>query len=167
MSGDSVPCKMERLVTLMLTTQPDHALSRPTRGTWCGLVFGEGDVGQVVVGVRCCGLGEEKGRCTELLVLEATHGRDASTSRGGHSEAPTSYVVIGLVPKWDESLFGTRTPRLTLTICLPMSLPAPDPPSRNPPPAPPPRVAPPHFLLHLCLISFAAPPPSYLRGLLS
>ena len=72
-SGDSVACKMARLLTLMSTTQPDHALSRPTRGNWCGLVFGEGDVGQVLVGVRCCGLGEEKGRCTELLVLEATH----------------------------------------------------------------------------------------------
>ena len=123
-SGDSVACKGARLLTLMLMTQPGHALSRPTRGNWCGLVFGEGDVVQVLVGVRCCGLGEEKGRCTELLVLEATHGRDASTSRGGHSEAPTSYVVVGLVPKWDESLFGTRTPRLTLTICLPMSQPS-------------------------------------------
>ncbi len=107
-SGDSVACKGARLLTLMLMMQPGHALSRPTRGiNWCGLVFGEGDVGQVLVGVRCCGLGEEKGRCTELLVLEATHGTDASTSRGGHSEAPTSHVVVGLVPKWVESLFGT------------------------------------------------------------
>ncbi len=47
-------------------------------------------MGQVLVGVRCCGLGEEKGRCTELLVLEATHGRDASTSLGGHSEPTNS-----------------------------------------------------------------------------
>ncbi len=149
MSGDSVACKGAMLLTLMLTTQPGHALSRPTRDNWCGLVFGEDDVGQVLVSVRCCGLGKEKGRCTELLVSEATHGRDASTSRGGHSEAPTSHVVVGLVPKWVESLFGTRTPRLTLTICLPRSL--------------PPQVASPHsydifasspFLFPLLLISF-------------